>query len=52
MHLVVLDWTGRDWLSCYGLHYSALHLTGLDSTAIDLYGPGLRWIEIYLAGRE
>ena len=47
-----LDGTGRNWLSCYGLHYSALHLTGLDSTAIDLYGPGLRWIEIYLAGRE
>ena len=44
-----MDGTG---LSCYGLHCSALHLTGLDSTAIDLYGPGLCWIEMYLAGRE
>ena len=44
-----LDRTG---LSCYELHCSALHLTGLDSTAIDLYGPGLRWIEMHLAGRE
>ena len=38
-------------LSSYGLHCSVLHLTGLDSTAIDLYGPGLRWIEMCLAGR-
>ena len=29
------DGTGQ---SCYGLHCSALHLTGLDSTAVDLYG--------------
>ena len=34
------------------LFCTALHLPGLDSTAIDLYGPGLRWIEMYLAGRE
>ena len=39
-------------LSCYGLHCSALYLTGLDSTAVGLYGPGLCWIEKYLAGRE
>ena len=46
--------TGRDGtgLSCYGLHCSALHLTGLDSTAVDLYRPGLCWIEMNLAGRE
>ena len=49
---VVLDWTGRDWAELLGLHCSALHLTELDSNAIDLYGPGLRWIEMYLAGRE
>ena len=39
-------------LSCYELHCSALYLTGLDSTAVGLYGPGLCWIEKYLAGRE
>ena len=52
--LVVLDWKGRDGtgLSCYGLHCSALHLTGLDSTAVDLYRPGLCWIEMNSAGRE
>ena len=49
-----LNGTGQDetGLSCYGLHCSALHFTGLDSTAVDLYGPGLCWIEMYLAGRE
>ena len=49
-----LNGTGQDGtgLSCYGLHCSALHLTGLDSTAVDLYGPGLCWIEMHLAGRE
>ena len=45
MHLAVPSLTE-------GLHCSALHLTGLDSTAIDLYGPRLCWIEMYLAGRE
>ena len=29
-----------------------MHLTGLDSTAVDLYGTGLCWVEMYLAGRE
>ena len=43
---------GGTGLSCYGLHCSALHLSGLDSTAVDLYEPGLCWIEMYLAGRE
>ena len=49
-----LNGTGQDetGLSCYGLHCSALHFTGLDSTAFDLYGPGLCWIEMHLAGRE
>ena len=56
---VVLEWTGRDWtkllriaLLCTALHCSALYLTGLDSTVVDLYGPGLCWTEMYLAGRE
>ena len=33
-----LDGTGRVWaeLTSYGLHCSALHLTGLESTAVDL----------------
>ena len=49
-----LEGTGRDGtgLSCYGLYCSALHLTGLDSTAVDLYRPGLCWIEMNSAGRE
>ena len=56
---VVLDSTA---ISFYGLDgtergraatdCTALHLTGLDSTAVDLYGLGLCWIEMYLAGRE
>mgnify|MGYP000173393638 CR=1 FL=1 len=45
-----LDETEMGW--CYGLHCSALHLTGPDSTAVDLYGPGLSKIEMYLGGRE
>ena len=44
-----LDGTG---LRSYALHCSALHLTGQDSTAVDLYAPGLCWIEINFAGRE
>ena len=40
------DGTGQ---SCYGLHCSAVHLTGLDLTYM---GPGLCWIEMYLAGRK
>ena len=46
------DWSGRDELSCYGLHCSALQLTVLESTAVELYVPGLYWIEMYLAGME
>ena len=53
-HLVVHDWTGRDWAELLRIARlcTALHSTGLHLTAIDLYGPGVRWIEMYLAGRE
>ena len=49
-----LDGTGRDWaeLLRIALLCTALDWTRLDSTAVDLYEPGLRWIEMYLAGRE
>ena len=47
-----LDGTGLGWAvkDCTALHCTALD--GLDSTAVDLYGPGLCWVEMYLAGRE
>ena len=49
-----LDGTGlgRAATDCTVLYCSALHLTVLDSSAVDLNGPGLCWIEMYLAGRE
>ena len=55
-----LNGTGQDrtGLSCYRLYNLLqlscyrLYLTGLDSTAVDLYEPGPCWIEMYLAGRE
>ena len=43
---------GRAATDCTVLYCSALHLTVLDSSAVDLNGPGLCWIEMYLAGRE
>ena len=52
-------WTGLDGTGlgraakdCTVLNCSALHLTVLESSAVDLNGPGLCWIEMYLAGRE
>ena len=49
-----LGGTGRDWaeLLRIALLCTAIDWTRLVSTAVDLYGPGLRWIEMYLAGRE
>ena len=40
----VLEWTGLDWAvtDC-----TALHLTGLDPTAVGCKGPGLFWIEMH-----
>ena len=50
--LVVLDWTGQDWAELLRIALFCTALDGLDSTAVDLYGPGLCWVEMYLAGRE
>ena len=49
-----LNGTGRDrtGLDGTGLSCYRLYLTGLDSTAVDLYESGLCWIEMYLAGRK
>ena len=49
-----LNGTGRDrtGLDGTGLSCYRLYLTGLDSTVVDLYEPGLCWIEMYLAERE
>ena len=49
--LVVHDWMGQYWaeLLRITLLCTALDWTRLDSTAVDLYGPGLRWIKMHLA---
>ena len=43
------DWSRRDGTELLRI---ALQLTVLESTAVELYVPGLYWIEMYLAGME